>query len=656
MNLIYKLENFRFENKLKKIYFFKYSPHTLETLLINKINLNINHFNNKSLNKNLNIKVLKKIKRSGYFSNIEYIHLNNNKSEYFILHFKINPIIKKINVNNYKILLIPKSILINIFRGQLGLPINYADINKNINKILQWYKFKGYQWTRVHYSYSKRNNILDINIFEGRVIKSYCLCNESIVTIKQKYFIFYLNYLIKKELFILPGEILNMNNLELNISKLKKKYLINHLKYKIINNKNGLIITIKYNLLKYSKISIYHNPTILKILLNNVKVLRLYNSFTKCHGSIIQYFFHLYKYYYKYILYSRNKYELYYFNLFHLQYNQILFNLSVNIITNKTIIICFLIIKTSNNSSVINKTNSFSQVFFYHTYFYDYLFSGYKYFLNEYFYYENYSYLIKNFKCQIQLYLKRLDKIIIVQYFICKYYIYNKKICLIYFYKEILRPATHYQLKNILQKNNNIVIKYEISIKYNYFNLFTNYYFRIKQILNIYYSIYINLNTKKLYREHLFKYYSNNIEVNCHNLYQMPKIFNTCNKIKIITKFNFIIGSIKEQLNSPNYLIKKSTIYNLNNRLNTKLTLEYQIYLNKHNIFYLYSMYKSLNNLHFTYLHNDIYIHHYNNIYKPISLGMGLQMNTPIRYIPNIKIEVQAAIKEKYLISCYFQI
>nr|YP_009332945.1 hypothetical protein [Membranoptera tenuis]AKL79201.1 hypothetical protein [Membranoptera tenuis] len=655
MNLIYKMENFYFKNKLKKIYFFKYSPHLLETLLINKINININNFKNKSLDQNLSIKLLKRIKRSGYFSNIEYIHLNNNKSEYFILHFKINPIIKKIYINNYKILQIPKSILIYIFKPQLGLPINFADINKNINQIIHWYKSKGYQSIRVYYSYSKKNNMLDINIFEGKILKIYCLCNKSIINIKQKYFIIYLNYLIKQELCLLPGAILNVNNLELNIAKVKQKYLIDYLKYKITNNKNGIIITIKYNLLNYSKISIYHNQTIVKILLNNLKVLSLYNLFTKSYRYVLRHFFYLYKHLYKYIVYSPNKYELYYFNLLNLQYNQILLNLSVNIITNKTIIICFFIIKKSNYSSIIYKENSFNQVLFYYTYFYHYLLSGYKSLLNEYFYYENYSYLIKNFTYHIKSYLKKIDRIVIVQYFIYKYYTYNKKIYLIYFYKEILRSATHYQLKNILQKKNNIIIRYEIKVKYNYINILKKYYLRTKQILNIYYSIYINLNTKKLYQDNLFQYYSNNIEIKYHNLYQMPKIFNVCNRFKVITKFNLIIGSIKDQFNSTNYLIKKSIIYNLNNRLNTKLKLEYQIYLNKHNIFYIYSMYKSINNLHFIYLNNDIYIHHYNNRYKPISLGIGIQMNTPLRYIPNVKIEFQASIKEKYLISCYFQ-
>nr|YP_010156052.1 hypothetical protein K4Y23_pgp012 [Cumathamnion serrulatum]QQY85248.1 hypothetical protein [Cumathamnion serrulatum] len=636
MNLIYKLENSRFDNKLKKIYFFKYNPYILEVLFIKKLNLY--NLKNTFLNNKSNAKLIKKNKKkTGYFNHIEYMNINNNKSKYIIVHFKINPVLKKIHIQNYKDLQINKNILISLFKSQLGLPINYTYINNTVNRIIYWYKSKGYQSIKVNYSYSKKKNTFNVSIFEGKIIKSYCLYDKSIFTIKQKYIIFYLNYLIKKELHILPGEILNIKQLELNISKLKKRYLIDSLSYQIKYDKHGFIIKIKYNLLKKNKFSIYHNQAIIKILLNTLKIFNLSNLNNENYKFTIKYFLNL-----------QNKCQLYYSNSFYLKHNQKLFNLFISIITNKVIIFYFFIIN--------NRTNNFNQILFCNTYFYDYLFSDNKYLLNDYFHYENYSYLLKIFKYRIKFYLGILNKVTITQYFIYKYYIYSKKICSIHFYRNRLSALTDYKLENIIQKKNNIIIKYKIKIKYNYLNLFTNYSVHKKQILKIYYHTYMRINTKKLDKESLFQYYSSKIEIKYQNFYHMPSIFNKHNILRIITKINFIIGSLREALNSQNYLMQKSMIDNLSNKLTVLLQMEYQIYLNKNYIFYIYSNYTSLNNIHFRYLFHHDCIKYYNNIYRPITVGIGMQINTPTIYMPSIKLEVKNSIDNQYLISCYCQI
>nr|AYR06296.1 hypothetical protein [Renouxia sp.] len=187
--------------------------------------------------------ILNRLKYSGFFSRIKVSPVSIYGRNYLVIYFKLNSILRKINVVDSCKLQIPNKYLSYLLSRQMGYPQNFVWINNIIREILFWYFMRGYKWARVILNYTGNNNEeLNIKILEGKIYKIKLIC----VTTKTNN-IKYFNSLIMRELHILPNEILNIKQVEAGILGLKSKKILLSCNYNVayVNNSN-LEITVKY--------------------------------------------------------------------------------------------------------------------------------------------------------------------------------------------------------------------------------------------------------------------------------------------------------------------------------------------------------------------------------------------------------------------------
>nr|YP_009295341.1 hypothetical protein BI108_pgp054 [Dasya binghamiae]AOH77353.1 hypothetical protein [Dasya binghamiae] len=634
INLIYKSENFNINKKLNYIYFLGYNSNLIKY----NIKLPINNLKKTKVNRNFGIELITQIKQSGYFNTIEYTNWYMNQSKYIIFNLKSNSIIKKVKINNYKNLKIPKNLLIKIFKHQVGLPVNYKYIKNSINEIYKWYKLRGFQWAKIHYINIDKKNEINIIIFEGNIFQSYCIYDQLIKNKKDLNYINTLNLLIKKELCIIPGYILNINNLELKIRKLKNKYSINNLKYKVEHKSKGLVITIKYNLANYKKLSIYDKKKIRSKLLYYIQYVKKYKNFNNQPKVIRKLTLTIYKIINDFFSNSNNIFQIYYYDYFYLKYNTFIINLLFNITFNNKFFnaSCYIFYPTVYKYSYLI-INILLKIRFNHIKIYECFWAQYKNIKSYYLYHYIYSYFIQVFNIALKLNFQYLSKIEIIQYLTGTFYTYNKKHYLIYIYNNIFNYRTNYDLIYLNREQKNILLIYKIKIKYNYLYLIPDHLLKIKQLLSLYYNIYVKLNTESFNNNYSYKFYLHNLEINYQKLYKIPKIVNYYQTLNVITKCYIILGSLNTNI-----------LQSLHNKFNIIVQIEYQLYMNKNNCLYLYLKYTSLINKIYTF-------NNYYNKYQYISTGLGIQINIPIQYIPNIRLELQIDSLNKYLFYCYIK-
>nr|YP_009297756.1 hypothetical protein Kuma_056 [Kumanoa americana]AOM67490.1 hypothetical protein Kuma_056 [Kumanoa americana] len=194
---------------------------------------NVLLYNHQFFEKEKLIISINKLKLSGFFKSVSFSIYYIGNHQVIILDVVPNSIVRKVYILNYQNKLIPISSILFLFRLQLGYPKNLVEISHAINKITQWYYAKGYQHVKITlYKFNLNDNVITLKICEGKISKVEVLNVSKINKVNKKFTILAINFIIKK-LRIEPNQILNIRNLNNNISKLKIKRILLRCNYKI---------------------------------------------------------------------------------------------------------------------------------------------------------------------------------------------------------------------------------------------------------------------------------------------------------------------------------------------------------------------------------------------------------------------------------------
>ena len=230
--------------KINKVYVKNYPKYFGNITFLNKIFVykkNIFNYIYKDVNFN---KFLYKVNLCGFLNYTQRLNIDTNN--YVFLDIKTNPIVKSIKVFSSKNtqLLIPRQLVFNQFKRQLGLPKNYNLIYKTINNINLWYQYNGFIWSDIKLLNENLLNNISIKIDQGNIEKIKLICQSTYKINKD--FIDQTNLLVKQELNLCPGNILNLHYLQKGIDKLKKYNIMSSCYYSIKKSDNGLLIRIEY--------------------------------------------------------------------------------------------------------------------------------------------------------------------------------------------------------------------------------------------------------------------------------------------------------------------------------------------------------------------------------------------------------------------------
>nr|QCI04719.1 hypothetical protein [Bornetia secundiflora] len=604
--------------------------------LIDRYNANISIF----FNKLFYDKYISLLKTSGFLKSLISFNTYIDRSKYIIFYIELNPILKKIRVVDYHTLSIPKKNLLKYLNYQIGLPINYKSLNNSLYNIHKWYVNQGFKWVKIHY-YIK-NNQINIFINEGSIsdillINSYR--NNFHKSVSNKY-INKLNQLIINELNLCHNQKINLYKLEIDILKLKHKYIFHNIQYFIKNTGNRLSITIAYN--------IYDHKTYL------IKWHNMISIYKECVSSQVHLFYTLNQAITKY------SFKIAYF--FIQYYTQSLFNIPLNdyIIIHENII---KIYKRCNLYLHIYYSQYFIKVVLliipkqlHATMFINIMINIYIYYhilqTNHYYYLNHkfipctnlHSYIYKaHLKiCNLEIKYKNL----IYQEFIVHYDQYFQK------YINLLHYLNYDQLINIIKIHQFKVFQYNIN--YNNLPLVNLSITNIRHIVNIYYKALFYLPeiiNKQLY----FKYsYFHHIQIKYQKLYLLNRMILGYHKLLIYSELNILIGHIAKYLMYTENLYNKVYTCIVNHKYHALMKLEYQLLFSGSNHIYLFSQYLPFKNI---YNYYSLEIINLKNI-KPLSIqvGIGIQINIPLKYIPIIRLEsniktLHNAIIKTYLMS-----
>nr|YP_009295801.1 hypothetical protein Schim_055 [Schimmelmannia schousboei]AOM64736.1 hypothetical protein Schim_055 [Schimmelmannia schousboei] len=641
-NLIYSLQDIKKDIYIKKIHVVDCNKYFIKKLFFHKIkNLNFNKvYINDQLNYQAVNTTINKLKQSGFFTSIQSWNIFIKQSKYLVIQLKINPILRKVIIDNYEQLQIPKQFLKNLFHNQIGLPKNYKQINRSLKYINNWYESKGFHYKRINLIYQKNQNNIYIKIHEGKIGKNKLICETKINNKTQLLFINQLNYLIQKELQIFPGYILNVKKIELGITRLRNKYLVKDCNYNIISTKEGIHIIVKYNLLN-NNLSYFYNKN--KIQLNNVikqdSQLNIHSRFLLFLKNTI--FFNQ-SFRLKYYLFNHKKFL----------YN---FIVDINIIHKLPIV----------TLSFIYPYFKISEYLIIHCI----LNLSYQLYNNHYIYHFIYPQIIDINKMQMyisntihKLYVFRLK----LEYYL-HFNIFSKQQIITQLNKYNI---IHFRLIKIIKSNNIVqnyfyylnkiskimksrLIFYEVLIRYNTSYLVHN--IRPRLILHINLKLFSCFSKVKFNKVHLIKYYGQLINFKYNRIIILPNIIYYKNAFIFSSEFNYYLG----QINNVNILQFDNQIINnkyfiLNNQKNRPFYLfniKYQSSINKYQIIYTYIEYNA-----YTYycIKPLSLIHYLNNDHNIINLGIGTQLNMPIKQAPIIRLIYGVNNKQK--IFCYLRI
>ena len=244
INIMCLLDDFNTYRFIKKIQLDNCNSIFVKSFLSeNKRFFNINFLDNLYVKNKI-----EQLKNYGFLNQVKLRSITSNNVKYITLNFTFNPILKKVKILKQKKLLIPGSILINIFYKQIGLPKNYIKINQSIQDICRWYQSKGFNWIDIQLIETKKSEEIYLQIFEGDVATSYIICTQS--NMFSKTIIFNKEKEIIEKLGFIKGEKLNIKKIELGIKQLKNSKILNDCTYIVERNASGLNVIFKYNVLK----------------------------------------------------------------------------------------------------------------------------------------------------------------------------------------------------------------------------------------------------------------------------------------------------------------------------------------------------------------------------------------------------------------------
>nr|YP_009314508.1 Hypothetical protein ORF_4 [Liagoropsis maxima]SCW22762.1 Hypothetical protein ORF_4 [Liagoropsis maxima] len=175
-----------------------------------------------------------KMKLSGFFTHVELTSYMKKSHQVILINVVMNSILKTISVTNYKDKLISYSYIWCIFRDQLGKPMNFMHIKHNADLLKQWYHDRGYTSAEVIIKYDNSNYTnINIDIFEGVINKIdivACSKGQQMSNLKKALpTTLILNIIHQK-----PGERFNLHHLERGILHMKNQKLISQCQYEII--------------------------------------------------------------------------------------------------------------------------------------------------------------------------------------------------------------------------------------------------------------------------------------------------------------------------------------------------------------------------------------------------------------------------------------
>ena len=223
-------------------------------------------------NNNLFHQYINNLQLSGFINSFNYTKIILNTRNYLAFTINYNPIIRSIKVTNYNKLTIPSNKLSKLLYQQLGLPRNYKLVQDAIKQIIIWYKFQGFEWVRVKLDNHYQANQINIVIYEGIILSNTIICNNYNQISSYEY----INSVIKSELNLIPGNILNKKQLDNSIRTLKQIYRIKDMKYDVASYKNGLHITITYNMQVNNYLSINYFYSHMKLFIRQI-ILNIYH-------------------------------------------------------------------------------------------------------------------------------------------------------------------------------------------------------------------------------------------------------------------------------------------------------------------------------------------------------------------------------------------
>nr|YP_010904054.1 hypothetical protein REQ00_pgp120 [Caulacanthus ustulatus]WCH57305.1 hypothetical protein [Caulacanthus ustulatus] len=587
-----------------------YSNTYINIQKINCILLKNNHKNDRKVTKIIDI-----LKNSGYLNRIEYFITYASKISHFIINISINPIIKKVEVNKYNQLQIPKKFLIMIFNYQIGLPTNYQNFDKSIKKIYAWYITRGFQWVDVQLTQPNNSSTIYVKIFEGKIIKSKFIYIGENNT--QNKLIRNTEKLLEKELGIATGSLLNIKKIENGIKFLKKIKIINDCKYKITNFKGVFGITVKYSIFTTNYGYFYNQTNLIycyKNLLTILKKDHYGNSFRPVQNILtkIIYLLNLKK-----TLISKDFRFTFYLSSLNCNY----YNFATYIQLKHQIPQLFCSFLKFNNQIINTKLNFSHKLSRYNL-----LYPSY--------HIEKNIYAVKNILELKQQFTKSKVGIFFKYYLqnqiryksgiIYTYNLYNRRFINIKQYKlnahsDFLCSKIQFINKSI--KNN--LFNFKLQLKYNHLNLIKNINSGYLLILESIFFIPIKMKANNIM---IFDSYLNqSCKIKYSQAFKLPILLsnNNNNSLFFFSEINlpFVYG------NNIKHFLFNNYKYSTNVYLNYMNTIEYHISICLFLSYYLF--YNFIQVPSYIYINNQ-YIH---------NIGSGIQLNIPIKIIPNIRFE-----------------
>nr|QCI08983.1 hypothetical protein [Inkyuleea mariana] len=635
--LLYNLQEINQYTQIKKIQLRPCNNYLFKNFFLHKLKIKTKELKNLKFNKISSIHI-NELQKTGWLYSIKSFNIYIQREKYNVLYLKFNPLLKKIKIKNYHKLQIPKNILINLFKQQLGLPKNYKQIKQSLKKLNLWYIYRGFDYIKIDCIYKKKLNQIDIQIYEGKIKYSKLICRNIVKTKLQKKVIDKLNALIKKELNILPGDIFNTQKLEAGIIKLKNKYLINNLNYYTQYNNKELFIIIKYSLIERNKIFLYNKNIISIDSYNYLSLFQLFNKQIFYLNLLL-----------KSILLTPKK--ILYSNLIYL-YNYLNYKYCFSYIS-EYIGNCIIDMQINKILPQINIFFSLPYIKLYNNVIINFLFNIYYkiYKLNIFHIFianSNINYnkiekfesnlINKSYCLKLKIQYDFLNHIKLKQKIITTYNKYYRVYCYFKKYNKniYINNKQILKFKRIRKNILRTLIYYQMSLEYYTFPYLNQV--KEKQILNIEYQLLSYINRIELYKLNIIQYYSQLFKIEYQNVIKIPKIINYKHYLIICSKSNIIIGKNNDfTIFNEYYVENKNTNLILNDKKYKPLyifKIEYQIHMNKYNIIYIFLKY--IRNSY----KNDIFLidqfYYYNN---KIKIVLGTRINIPIKQAPSIYIE-----------------
>lgn len=241
--------------------------------------------------------IISQLKLSGFFSQINSKILIDDKKYVVQIRVKVNPILKKIIINNGKNSLIPTSYIDILFKQQIGYPTSFSKISWALEEVTQWYYKRGYTWVTVSViSNSNTPHCLHLAISEGTVTVI-----DLVASSNKKYFFDITCYLSIRNILqtceLYVDNIINLQKLERGMYLLKTKNIFSKCYYKVTrqnSQKSFLKVTLffeTYNSKSIDSIvpSISDNVHFIGSLKTRLGILRTNYSYHRCLSILIQY-------------------------------------------------------------------------------------------------------------------------------------------------------------------------------------------------------------------------------------------------------------------------------------------------------------------------------------------------------------------------------